>query len=135
MTAIAVFVGIAYGLSIALSLVVATTGGYQSSLAGLAFVTMFIPAAAAVATGAVTRERLGITWNRFPVRYLPVALFLMPVVLHAVMLPMLASQEGALPWQDWLTPSIDGLYHAPAARGWGALTLRGLVSRIALNAV
>ena len=35
MTAILVFVGIAYGLFIALSLVVAVTCGYQSPLAGI----------------------------------------------------------------------------------------------------
>jgi membrane protease YdiL (CAAX protease family) len=29
----------------------------------------------------------------------------------------------------------DGLYHTPAARGWGALTIQGLVGRIALNAI
>jgi hypothetical protein len=41
MTVILVFVGIAYDLSIALSLAVAATGGYQSPLAGLAFVCSF----------------------------------------------------------------------------------------------
>ncbi|HEX5108994.1 MAG TPA: CPBP family intramembrane glutamic endopeptidase [Vicinamibacterales bacterium] len=51
------------------------------------------------------------------------------------MLPMLAAQEGALPWQDWLAPAADGLYHAPPSRGWGALTTHQLAGRIAVNAV
>ena len=135
MNAILVFVAIAYGLSIALSLVVGLTGGHESALVGFAFVTMFIPAIAALATGIATHDRLGIGWDRFPIRYLPIALFLIPGVLHAVMLPMLAAREGALPWQDWLTPAADGLYHVPASRGWGTLTLQGLEGRIALNAV
>jgi membrane protease YdiL (CAAX protease family) len=58
----------------------------------------------------------------------------MPVVLHAVMLPLTAIFEGSLPWQEWLTPQADGLYHTPESRGWGAVTIHGLVGRIAANA-
>jgi membrane protease YdiL (CAAX protease family) len=63
-----------------------------------------------------------------------VALFLMPIVMHAVMLPT-AAFAGGLQWQDWLTPQADGLYHTPVSRGWGVLTATGLVGRMALNAV
>jgi hypothetical protein len=45
------------------------------------------------------------------------------------MLPVSALQEGSLPWQDWLTPGQDGLYHSPADRGWGALTASAGVTR------
>lgn len=58
----------------------------------------------------------------------------MPVVMHAVMLPLAATLEGGLSWQDWLAPKADGLYYTPASRGWGTLTLQGLVGRIAINA-
>ena len=70
----------------------------------------------------------------FPLRYLPLALFLMPIAMHAVMLPT-AAALGTLHWQDWLTKAADGLYHSPADRGWGALTTSDLVLRIALNAI
>jgi hypothetical protein len=63
-----------------------------------------------------------------------VALFLIPGLLHAVMLPSMAAVQGRLQWQDWLTPQPDGLYHSPASRGWGTLTIQGLVRHILLNA-
>jgi hypothetical protein len=56
------------------------------------------------------------------------------VCVKAVMLPTMTIAEG-LQWQDWLTPASDGLYHAPASRGWGVLTVEGLAARIALSAV
>jgi membrane protease YdiL (CAAX protease family) len=34
-----------------------------------------------------------------------------------------------------MTPGADGLYHTPAARGWGVLTPAGLAVRIAVNAM
>jgi membrane protease YdiL (CAAX protease family) len=55
--------------------------------------------------------------------------------LHAATLPLLVALEGPLSWQDWLTPSADGLYHTPLSRGWGVLTLEGLAARVVLNAV
>jgi membrane protease YdiL (CAAX protease family) len=68
-------------------------------------------------------------------RYLAVALFLIPAVLHAVMLPAMAALGGGLRWQEWLTPHADGLYHAPASRGWGTLTAQGLAGHIVVNAI
>jgi hypothetical protein len=75
-------------------------------------------------------DRLG----PFSLPYLPVALFLMPLVMHAAMLPA-ASALGGLQWQDWLTPGADGLYHAPQARGWGVLRPAELAVRIGVNAI
>jgi membrane protease YdiL (CAAX protease family) len=48
---------------------------------------------------------------------------------------MAAYHDGALPWQAWLTPSADGLYHTPLDKSWGALTKGGLIFYIALNAI
>jgi membrane protease YdiL (CAAX protease family) len=59
----------------------------------------------------------------------------MPIVMHAVMLPVAAALWGRLPWEEWLTPQGDGLYHTPVSRGWGALTASGLVRRITMNIV
>jgi membrane protease YdiL (CAAX protease family) len=130
-----VFVVAAYALSIALSLVIGLTGGYQSRLIGLGYLSMVIPSAAVLITKWVTRDYVpSLVWNRFPLHYLPVALFLMPVVMHMAMLPA-AAIAGRLHWQDWLTPQADGLYHTPETRGWGVLTATGLAARIATNAL
>lgn len=130
-----VFVVVAYALSIALSLVIGLTGGYQSRLIGLAYLSMLIPSLSVLVAAAATREPIA-SWSAdtFPPRYLPVALFLIPIVMHAVMLPTAAVVTG-LPFQPWLTPQADGLYHAPPSRGWGVLTTGGLAARVAINAI
>lgn len=134
---ILVFVGIAYALSIALSVVVGLTGGHQSPFAlrfGVA--AMFIPSIAVIILSSTMREKVwSFGWNRFPLTYLPIALFLMPIVMHAVMLPIASALWGGLPWGDWLTSRGDGLYHTPASRGWGVLTAQDLAGRIAMNIV
>jgi membrane protease YdiL (CAAX protease family) len=130
---IALFVAVAYGLSVALSLVVGLSGGYYGPLIGLRWLSMFLPGVAVVIVAAVMNEKPTIR-AEVPLRYVPIALFLIPVVLHAAMLPTLHVSEG-LTWQDWLTPQSDGLYHTPASRGWGVLTAEGLAAHIAINAV
>ena len=32
--------------------------------------------------------------------------------------------------REWLTPRADGLYHTPASRGSGELTMKGLVDTL-----
>jgi membrane protease YdiL (CAAX protease family) len=135
MRPVIVFIATAYGLSVALSLVIGLTGGHSSALIGLAYLSMFLPALSVLIVNLVTHDPPRISWYRFPLRYLPVALFLIPGVFHAVMLPLMATAGGGVQWQDWLTPQPDGLYHTPASRGWGALTIQALAVRIALNAV
>jgi hypothetical protein len=51
---------------------------------------MFLPAVSVLIVSATMKEPPRIRWDRLPLRYLPVALFLIPVVLHAVMLPLMA---------------------------------------------
>lgn len=111
------------------------TGGHESRLIGLAYLSMFIPTLSVVIVSFAMSEGPRIRWDRFPLRYVPIALFLIPAVLHAVMLPELVALEGPIQWQDWLTPQGDGLYHTPASRGWGILTISGLVGHIVLNGV
>jgi membrane protease YdiL (CAAX protease family) len=132
---IVVFVAITYALSIALSFVIGLTGGYQSRLIGLAFLSMLIPATAVVIVDLAMDERIASGWNRLPLAYVPVALLLIPLVMHAAMLPMTVVVDGRLPWENWLTPQADGWFHTPASRGWGVLTLNALVARIAINAL
>jgi membrane protease YdiL (CAAX protease family) len=134
MKAIVAFVTTAYALSIVLSLVVGLSGGHDSPLIGLAYLSMFLPAVSVLIVNSAMNEAPRVRWDHFPLTYLPVALFLIPGILHAVMLPLFA-RAGPIAWQDWLTPQADGLYHTPASRGWGTLTIYGLAERIALNAV
>lgn len=96
---------------------------------------MFVPAVAMLLVVLAMKAKAPLGWNRFPLRYLPVALLLMPVVMHAVMLPVAAALWGGLRWASWLTPEADGLYHTSAARNWGVLTPAGLVIRMAANIV
>jgi membrane protease YdiL (CAAX protease family) len=135
MNAILVFVTIAYALSVALSLVVGLTGGHESALIGLQYLSMLLPALSVLIVNWTMNEAPRVRWDHFPLKYLPVSLFLIPGVLHAVMLPLMAAMGGGVQWQDWLTPQADGLYHTPASRGWGALTIRGLIGHIVLNAI
>ena len=129
------FIGTAYALCVALSLLIGLTGGHESPLIPLSYLSMFLPTIAVLFVAPVMNDRPNICWNSFPIRFLPVALFLIPAVLHALMLALMVGIDGGLQWQDWLTKEPDGLYHAPASRGWGVLTIQGLLVHIALNAV
>lgn len=133
--AVLVFIAIVYALSVALSLLIGVTGGYRSRWIGLGYVSMLFPAVSVLITNVVVRDKKrAIGWDRFPFEYLPLALFLMPVVMHAAMLPVAAALDR-LHWQGWLMTSADGLYHTPAARGWDVLAAVELVIRIAANAM
>jgi hypothetical protein len=110
MVPILAFVVIAYTLSIMLSLVVGLTGGHESVLIGLAYLSMFLPAVSVLIVSRTMNAPPCIRWRHFPLKYLPVALFLIPGVQHAVMLPFMATAPGGVQWQDWLTPQADGLY-------------------------
>lgn len=132
---ILVFLSIAYALSISLSLLIGLTGGNRSRWVALGYLSMLIPAVSVLATKMVVRDaQRTVGWNRLPFRYLPAALFLMPAVLHAAMLPAAAALDR-VHWHAWLTPGADGLYHTPADRGWGVLTPAGLAARMGVNAV
>jgi len=131
---IATFVAIAYAMSAALSLIVGITGGYQSPFIGLQFLSMFIPALAVLGVRPLMGGAVAIDWHRLPWTYVPVALLLLPIVMHAAMLPVAATFEGRLPWQEWLIPQTDGLLHSSTERGWGVMTPMGLAGRVVLNA-
>ncbi len=131
------YIVLAYALSIGLSVIVWLTGGDRSPLA-IAFGAgaMFVPAAAVlVVVMAMNAPPPTLRWGSLPLGYVPLALFLIPVVMHVVMLPAASAIWGGLPWVSWLTPQADGLYHTPPDRNWGVLTLAGLGARVALNMV
>jgi hypothetical protein len=91
------FIAIAYLLSIVLGLIVGVTGGHESPLIGFGVLSMFFPAIAALVVHLWLNEGLRIDWRRLPANYIPIALVLMPVVIHAAMLPVTIALEGGLP--------------------------------------
>jgi membrane protease YdiL (CAAX protease family) len=132
---IILFVAVAYALSIGLSLFIGLTGGHQSPYIGIAIVSMLFPAIAVVAVRLFAGAQWPAGFKRFPLGWALMALLLIPLVMHAAMLPTVAFYEGRLPWEGWLlSPGADGLYHAPATRGWGDMTAGALAARLALNA-
>ena len=80
-------VGAAYALSIAIGLAVGLTGGHESKFVGLGYAAMFVPAIAVLVVSVTTGDGLRICWSNFPLKYVPLALLLIPGVLHAAMLP------------------------------------------------
>src|SRR3954467_3280738 len=84
------FAAITFGLSILLSLFVGLTGGHESNFIWLRFAAMPVPAFAVLVMIIVFKapvDELG--WNQLPVRWLLTALFLMPLVIHLVCLPLM----------------------------------------------
>lgn len=134
---LASFLLIAFGGSLALSLFVALTGGGSSAFVGkLGPLAMLLPALGVLCVRVVFQARVpDAGWRRFPIRWLPVALFVLPAAIHAVALCGTVLFEGRLPWVGWLAPASDGLFHTPVDRGWGALTSSGLAIRLAMNAL
>ena len=125
--AIPVFVAIVTALAIAVSVAVALTGGPHGPLGALRFATMLLPAAAAAIAGTVTNEPPRIDWSRMPVAYLPVALFLIPGIMHAAMLPAMRAVAGRLPWSAHPTwPAIV----ANAGVGLAVVSLLALFEEI-----
>ena len=134
MRTIVAFITLAYALAIVLSLAIGVTGGHESPFVVFGFFSMVIPAVAVLIVSLTMHDPPRIDWGWLPVAYLPAALLLIPFVLHASMLPFVWIQEGSLPWQDWLRPQADGLFHTPPSRGWGDVTAAGLALRIVVNA-
>jgi membrane protease YdiL (CAAX protease family) len=132
--AVVTFIVVVYAVSVALSLLVGLTGGHESAFAGIGFGVMVLPTIAAILVQSMGKGTLQIDWRRFPVSFLPPALLLIPVTLHAGMLAVMTA-AGPLPWAPWLTPAADGRYHSPDSQGWGVLTAQGLIARMILNAV
>jgi len=131
-----IFIAITFGLSILLSLFIELTGGHESKFIWLQFASMPIPAFAVLIMTYVFKaptDEPG--WYRLPVKWLLPALFLMPLIIHMVCLPLTVFlNAGSLPWQSWLKANREGFYHAPDNTGWGTLTIGDLVFRILFNA-
>ena len=85
------FSGIALALSILLSVFIGRTGGHWSPFIGWSYSSMFIPALSLFLVIVFFKAPAPVLrWDVLPVKWLPVALFLLPVALHAVLLPLYA---------------------------------------------
>lgn len=132
-----IFITISYALSILLSLFIGLTGGHESKFISLSYISMFIPAIAVLIMTNVFKAPVNkFDWNRFSLKWIIPALFLMPGVIHATCLPLLSFlNNGSLPLQAWLHSDSNGLYHTPVDKGWGTLTKSELVIKIIINAI
>jgi len=132
-----VFIAITFSFSILLSLFIGFTGGHESKLIWLQFASMPIPAVAVLIMNHFFRAPVqGIDWNKLPVYWFFLALLLMPATIHIICLPLIYSlNDGAFPWQSWLTTKKAGLYISPDNFGWGKLTSSGLVFQIFINSI
>lgn len=130
-----IFIAITYCLGILLSLFIALTGGHESKFIAEGYASMFIPAIAVCVVSTVYKSPAKVNWNEFPVKWIFPALFLMPLVIHIVCLPLASFlNNGSLPWQSWLHADNNGLYYSPADKGWGVLKNNELIIKIIINA-
>ena len=131
---VSIFVGIAFGLSIILSIATGATGGAKSKITRFALIAFFFPAIAVlIMTFGFDAPIDDAGWGRFPFTWLLVALFIFPQAIHLVALPVQAAiNNNSLPWQKWLTPDEAGFYKTPKGN---TLTRQGLVSSILQNAL
>jgi membrane protease YdiL (CAAX protease family) len=143
--AISAFLAIAAVLAIGVSLAIALTGGPHGRLGALGFATMLLPAAAAWLLRVTLDEGPRIDWSRLPPAYVPVALFLIPAVMHAAMLPAMEAVAGRLPWSGGIAiaavarNAIVGLFVVSALAlfeeiGWRGWLLPRLLERVSVTA-
>jgi len=116
-----VFLGVAFGGSILLSLVIGLSGGHRSPLIGLAPLSMFVPALGVLAARITSGVSLGMDGMRLPWRWLPAALLLLPLAIHAVALPGVFVLEGKLPWVPGPAP------------GWGRIAVNALAGLLIVS--
>jgi len=94
------FAGVAFAMSILLSLFIGFTGGHASPYIAAGYISMLIPAVTVFLLHLILRMAYPVVeWDVFPISWLPLALFLLPASLHAVLLPTYAHFSGnGLPW-------------------------------------
>jgi membrane protease YdiL (CAAX protease family) len=85
---------------------------------------MFVPALGVLAAHVFSGASLDIEWKRLPWRWVPAALLLLPLAIHAIALPGIFILEGKLPW-------VPGLAFGPGRLAFNALAGLIIVSFLA----
>jgi len=132
------FIILTFAASICVALVVGLTGGSQSPVTvPLGLAVMLWPAFAAWLAVKLRRDPVSrIGAGPFPLAYLPIAFLTVPVLQHAVDIPLMFLSFGRLPWFPWLSPDANGIFHPPAEMHLGeSTTAAGLACGLALKAV
>jgi len=129
-------------LVFAASIIIAAIAGFKGGLQGgetvlFGFAAMLSPALAAWLASRIRREPVGwLGTNRFSWGYLPMALFAIPLLQHAVGLTVTLILLGHLPWSPGLNAGSDGMIHPAAALHLGdSITTAGLVRGLLLKAL
>jgi membrane protease YdiL (CAAX protease family) len=137
-SSLSAFIVLSFAASICVGFAAAMTGGSQSPMiVPLGLTAMLSPAFTAWLAARICRDPFGTFGVKsFPLVYLPVALLAVPVVQHAVDMPVMILSFGYLPWFPWLSPDSTGLFHPPPEMHLGeATTAAGLARGLALKAV
>ncbi|MSO22872.1 MAG: hypothetical protein EXQ58_06365 [Acidobacteria bacterium] len=137
-SSLSTFIFLTFTASLCLALAAGMTGGARSQIiVPLGLTAMLCPAIAAWLAARLRRDPVGpIGVKAFPLAYLPVALLVVPVVQHAVDIPVMFFSFGYLPWFPWLSPDPTGTFHPPPEIDLGtAITAAGLARGLVLKAV
>ncbi|CAE7241737.1 unnamed protein product, partial [Symbiodinium microadriaticum] len=131
-----IFIGLALLMSVVLSVIVALSDFPDTTITFLRIGAMLIPAFCMLVMIILFKVPTGpVGWNRFPIKWLLPALFLIPLTIHLVALPTVSLlNDMAIPWQSWLIPGTSGTFDA-SPMGWGQLDPVGLVFRLVQNAL
>jgi membrane protease YdiL (CAAX protease family) len=132
------FIVLSFAASVCVGLAAEMTGGSRSPMTvPLGLIAMLSPAFTAWLAARIGRDSIGTIGVRsFPLAYLPVALLAVPVVQHAMNMPVMFFSFGYLPWVPWLSPDSTGMFHPPPEMHLGeVITVASLARGLALKAV
>lgn len=116
------FLTVAFALSFIAAASTPFVGGGSSPGALVAGVCVMLgPTIAAVVAWRTTGLPFGdIGWRRFPLPWLPVAMFVVPVLAWAAGATSLFLFDGTIPWSPWLTPDSQGMLRPPESLHMGS---------------
>ena len=132
-----VFLLVAFAASIGASIAVVATGGSGSPLVfGLGVLVMLAPASSALAAWKLSKRPFGnIGLKHFPVKYLVVALLLVPVATWIAGSVEFGIVGDGIPWAAWLEPDSSGMIHPEAPLGEEPFDQSELPAKIARRAL
>jgi len=138
-TGLHVFLLAAFSLSIAVSAVARLTGAAKSPYVFiLGVVVMIAPFGCSLIAWKLSRRPFGnLGFGKFPIRYLLLALFLVPVASWVAGAIGIVITDRGVPWSAWLQPDAAGMIHPPPDARLGEAPFSGgaLPAKLALKAL